>query len=138
MSRKLTLITLFVFAAAASSACYNTHTISKTELAKLSSGQEQFKVTVVDNDGEEFDISAETPLEVQTTDGSSYRITPFNFLMSDTQLVAPDYDLLLPANAVSETNAAEVRDFSYGKTFGLIGGIAVAVAGGFVALALTQ
>lgn len=116
-------------------ACYNTYTIPRQELDRLESGQEREDVEVQSVDGEIVEISPETPLEVQTTTGETHRVTPYNFLLSESQLVAPDYDLLLQADAVA---SADIREISYGKTFGLVGGIVAAVAGGFVALALTQ
>ena len=114
-------------------ACYNTYTISKEELGKLGSGQEQVRASVVSVDGDEVQIAPETPMEVRVADGSRYRVTPYNFLLSESQLVAPDYDLLLPADAVT---SAQVREMSYWKTFGLVGIIAVGVVGGFTAIAL--
>lgn len=76
-------------------------------------------------------VSATSPVSVVTNSGHSYRITPFNFTLGNTQLISPDYDLLLPR---AELAGAEVDVFSTGKTLGLIaGGIAVAV-GSFVAI----
>ena len=132
MKRLIAALTLLLVAQLG---CYNSYTISKEELSKLSSGEESTGVVVTSLDGESVEISPETPLEVETQDGSQYRITPFNFLLSETQLVSPDYDLLLPAEQVS---TAEVREISYGKTFGFVGAVVVVVAGGFTALALTQ
>ena len=116
-------------------ACYNSYTISKEELGQLGSGQERENVTIKSVDGESDQISPETPLEVQVAGGTSYRITPFNFLLSETQLVSPDYDLLLDARTVE---AAEVRQISYGKTFGMVGAIVLGVGGGFAALLVTN
>ena len=58
-----------------------------------------------------------------------------NFLLSEQQLVSPDYDLLLNAQAVE---GAQVREISYGKTFGLVGGVVAVVAGAFITLALVK
>ncbi|OIP29366.1 MAG: hypothetical protein AUK47_27660 [Deltaproteobacteria bacterium CG2_30_63_29] len=132
MKRILAACTLLTFF---NLACYSTYTISKDELKLLESGQESENVVVKDVEGEPVQISPETPLEVLTNDGTRYRVTPYNFLLSESQLVSPDYDLLLPADAVS---AAEVRQISYGKTFGLVGTIVVAVGGGFAALLVLQ
>jgi hypothetical protein len=128
MKRIAALATLLCFFQLA---CYNTYTISKDEIDRLESGQESVSVNVKSLDGEEVEISPETPLEVRTTDGATYRITPFNFLLSETQLVSPDYDLLLPASAVTD---AQVRQISLGKTLGLVGAFVLAVGGGFAAV----
>lgn len=129
------LVAVCALLSLANLACYNYYTISKDELDRLESGQESEAVVVTSVDGEQVEISPETPLDVQVADGTLYRVTPYNFTLTDTQLVAPDYDLLLGADAVV---GAEVQEISYGKTFGLVGGIVAAVAGGFIALALTQ
>ena len=132
MKRHLIILVLFAFGLA-STGCYNTYTISSDELKKLQSGQETSKVEVVSSEGETVEISAETPLEVTLVGGDSYRITPFNFLLSDQQLVSPDYDLLLSAKNVE---GAQIREISYGKTFGLVGGVVAVVAGAFITLSL--
>jgi hypothetical protein len=117
------------------SGCYNAYTIDKAELSKLQSGQEADKITVTSTENESVEISPETPLEVQVGSGDTYRITPFNFLLNESQLVSPDYDLLLQADAVQ---GAQVREISYGKTWGLIGGVTAAVIAGFVVVAVIQ
>lgn len=65
--------------------------------------------------------------------GEDYRVTPFNFIMSETQLVSPEYNLLLPLDQV---NGAEVKQFSTGKTVATIVGVTVAAVGTFVLIAL--
>lgn len=132
MKRQLIVLFVCLFGLL-NAGCYNTYNISKEELGKLQSGQEQSSVQVTSSAGEPVEISAETPLEVEISSGSFYRITPFNFLLSDQQLVSPDYDLLLSADAVQ---GAQVREISYGKTFGLVGGVVGAVVTTFVVLAV--
>ena len=113
--------------------CYSSYTIDKEELKKLQAGNDAEYIVVNTEDGEAIEVSGGNALTVVTAEDDEYRITPFNFILSDTQLVSPDYDLLLPAEQVME---AEVRDISYGKTFGLIGGIVVATVGLFIAIDL--
>ena len=62
-----------------------------------------------------------------------YRVTPFNFIMSDSQLVSPEYDLLLP---LGEIEGAEVKQFSAWKTVGAIAGVTALSVGTFVAVGL--
>jgi hypothetical protein len=79
-------------------------------------------------------LSTASPLRVITTDGVYHRVTPFNFAMTDSQLVSPDYDLLLPIDAV---DGAEVQTFSGWKTGLLIGGSVAAAVTTFVVISVT-
>ena len=141
-------------------ACFNSYTISTTELEKLQSGFEAEEVEVMTEgceasarlegdtrvaqadgtvatpqraDCEAVSVSLSNTISVLTTDGASYRVTPFNFTLGRSQLVAPDYNLLLPRN---ELAGAEVQEFSTGKTIGLIVGGVVAAAGGFLLISI--
>ena len=78
-------------------------------------------------------ISAANTVKVLTADGVEYRITPFNFIMSQSQLVSPDYDVLLPLSVVE---GAEVREFSTWKTVATAAGSTVLTVGAFVAISL--
>ena len=77
-------------------------------------------------------VSTGNSLKVVTAD-EEYRVTPFNFIMSDSQLVSPEYDLLLPLNSV---DSAEVKRFSGVKTAATIAGVSLVTIGTFVAIAL--
>ncbi len=79
-------------------------------------------------------VNTSSPLKVVTTTGSAYRVTPFNFSMTDTQLVSPDYDLLL---AITDVEGAEVQTFSGWKTGLTIGGGVVAAVATFAIISLT-
>ncbi len=114
-----------------SSGCYSRHTITTDELEKLESGQIAERVEVEADDGV-VTVRATTPIQVLTADGG-HNISPFNFSLSDTQLVAPDYDLLLPRDAVE---GARVSEFAKGKTIGLIVGAVLIAGGGFAAVSI--
>ena len=142
-------------------ACFNSYTISTSELEKLQAGFEAEEVEVMTagceasarldgdtrvaqaDDGtvatpqradcEAVSVSLSNTISVLTNDGASYRVTPFNFTLGRSQLVAPDYDLLLPR---SELAGAEVQEFSNGKTIGLIVGGVVAAAGSFLLISI--
>src|SRR5699024_4676062 len=58
-------------------------------------------------------VSTANAVSVVSTGNDHYRVTPFNFMMSDQQLVSPEYDLLL---GLDEVKGAEVREFSTWKT----------------------
>lgn len=78
-------------------------------------------------------VSTANALNVRTTDGGRHRVTPFNFVMSDSQLVSPEYDLLLPMNEVS---GADVKQFSTWKTVATISGVSLIAIGTFVGISL--
>lgn len=77
---------------------------------------------------EQVPVSTANPVNVVTQDGQNYRVTPFNFMMSEQQIVSPEYDLLL---SLDEVEGGEVREFSTWKTIGL-GASVTAVAVGTV------
>lgn len=78
-------------------------------------------------------VSTVNALTVLTTDGSQQRVTPFNFVMDDVQLVSPEYDVLVQLDRVE---GAEVREFSPWKTAGTIAGVTVVTLGTFVGVSL--
>ena len=78
-------------------------------------------------------ISTTNSVKVVTEGGEELRVTPFNFIMSDSQLVSPEYDLLLPLNDVA---GAEVEQFSTWKTVATIAGVTAVSVGTFVGLSL--
>jgi len=76
-------------------------------------------------------VSTSNPIRVVTNGGEQFRVTPFNFEMTQTQLVSPEYDLLL---SLDQVEGAEVKDFSTWKTVATIAGATVASVGTFVAI----
>lgn len=79
-------------------------------------------------------LNTASPLRVITKDGVYHRVTPFNFAMTDSQLVSPDYDLLL---AVDDVDGAEVQTFSGWKTGLFVGGAVATAAATFIVIAVT-
>ena len=155
-------------------ACYNTYTISTSELAKLESRVDRVEVVEVLADCPEgatayrslvapdalaeaaveggatatdataavvddlggctlVPVSTVNALTVLITDGSRQRVTPFNFVMDDIQLVSPEYNVLVPLTQVS---GAEVREFSAWKTAATITGVALVAVGAFVGVSI--
>jgi hypothetical protein len=82
---------------------------------------------------ERVPVSTANAMNVVTEDGESFRVTPFNFMMSQQQLVSPEYDLLL---SLDEVEGGEVREFSTWKTVGTIAGVSAVAVGTFVAVTL--
>lgn len=114
-------------------ACYNKYRISTSELEKLESGNIAETVLVDTTGGASVEVRATTPVQITTTNGERHNVSPFNFALTDRQLVAPDYDLLLDRNNV---DGATVSQMNRGRTIGLIvGGVAVA-AGGFALISV--
>ncbi len=114
-------------------ACYNKYRISTSELEKLESGNIAETVLVDTTGGASVEVRATTPVQITTSNGERHNVSPFNFALTDRQLVAPDYDLLLDRNNV---DGATVSQLNRGRTIGLIvGGVAVA-AGGFALISV--
>jgi hypothetical protein len=80
-------------------------------------------------------VSTGNAINVVTNNGESRRVTPFNFMMSEQQLVSPEYDLLM---ALDSVKGAKVREFSTWKTVGTIAGVSAVTIGTFVGLSLTS
>lgn len=78
-------------------------------------------------------VSTANAVKVLTSDGATHRVTPFNFVMSDAQIVSPEYDLLLN---MSEVRGAEVKQFSGWKTAATMVGVSAVAIGTFVGIAL--
>lgn len=77
-------------------------------------------------------VSTVNALTVLTT-GGDQRVTPFNFVMDDVQLVSPEYDVLVQLDQVE---GAEVREFSAWKTAATIAGVSALTIGTFVGVSL--
>lgn len=78
-------------------------------------------------------MSTANPVNVVTKSGDAYRVTPFNFMMSEQQIVSPEYDLLL---SLDEVEGGEVRQFSTWKTVGTILGVSAVAVGTFVGISV--
>lgn len=106
-------------------ACYNNYRISNDELQNLTSRHIAPSVELETSEGP-VEVRATTPIELVTTNGEKYTVSPFNFTFDENGLVAPDYDLLLMPD---EVDGARVFEFAKGRTIGLIIG-SVLIAGG--------
>lgn len=78
-------------------------------------------------------VSAGNALHIVKTDGEMKRVTPFNFIMSQGQLVSPEYNLL---ENLTDVNGAEVDEFSTWKTVATIAGVSAVAIGTFVGISL--
>lgn len=123
-----TVLTLVAFSAATVSGCFNTYTVSQDEFATLQVSPEG-QATVTDEDGNELLVESETALFVRSEGGKRYAVTPFNFKMTPSQLVASDRDTLL---SLGEIDSYEVDLFNTGFTVLWIA-LGVAAVGGIIA-----
>lgn len=80
----------------------------------------------------EVNVSGGNTLQIVTADGNQ-RVTPFNFIMNQKQLVSPEYDLLL---TIDEVEGAEVSEFSTFKTVVTIVGVSAVAIGTFVGISV--
>lgn len=80
-------------------------------------------------------VSTANSIKVVTNSGEAFRVTPFNFMMSQKQLVSPEYDLLL---SLKNVKGAKVREFSTLKTIGTIAGVSIVTIGTFVGIGLAS
>ncbi|HOI09729.1 MAG TPA: hypothetical protein PK313_04540 [Myxococcota bacterium] len=119
------VVALTVAVAFFSLGCYNTYYIPRSELGTLQEAPEAGNATVTDDKGQGVQVDDETRLFVRSKGGKRYPITPFNFKMTESQLVASDRDYILDLGELKES--AEVDHMSNWKTgLWIAGGVAVA------------
>jgi hypothetical protein len=116
-------------------ACYNTYNLKQDDFAELQRIEEGEQKVVETNQGQSLSVTRDTPLYVRSEGGRRYPITPFNFHMTASQLVAPDRDYILMLN---QLKSYEVDVPSTGKTVALISLGAAAAAGLIIGLIITQ
>ena len=113
MKRILSVVTEVCFFSA-TNGCYNTYVLEKDEFGRLQRAPDNSRnVTVTDKAGKKVAVSDGTSVYVRSTGGRRYQVTPFNFKMTESQLVASDRDTLL---AVDGIDAYEVDHLSTWKT----------------------
>ena len=125
--------TTFAFLGGASSGCFNTYSVSQEEFAKLQVADE-VPLAVSTSKGQPVLVDKDTNIFVRSVGGRRYPVTPFNFKMTSSQLVASDRDTLL---ALGEISAYAVDLFSQTQTIVLISVGVAAVAGLIVVTAIT-
>jgi hypothetical protein len=131
--KTIALLTACTFAMGALSGCFNTYTVGPEQFARLQVPDE-VPASLETLDGGKVLVDKETNIYVRSVGGRRYPITPFNFKMSSSQLVASDRDTLLP---LQEVGSYEVDLFNETNTIILISAGVAAVAGLIVVTALT-
>lgn len=130
--RLSSLLTFAAFTVAmTTSGCFNTYYLEPEEFMKLQRAEEVPR-TVVSKKGEQVVVERTTNLFVRSVGGRRYQVTPFNFKMTQSQLVASDRDTLL---MLDEVKSYEVDHLSTPLTV-LIIVAGVVVVGGLIAVAV--
>lgn len=119
-------IALVVLVAFGQIACYNTYYIPRAELKKLQQSESHVQ-TVKDLKGRSVVVKDTTRLFVRSRGGKRYQLTPFNFKLTERQLVASDRDYILDVQEIERN--AEIDMISTWKTAVWIGLGAAALAG---------
>ena len=116
--------------------CYNTYRVERGEFAKLQRKPDDTNiVTITDTEQQQVAVEESTSLYVRSIGGRRYPVTPFNFRISQTQLVASDRDTLLAVNGIE---SYEVDHLSTWKTVLLASGGAAIAAGVILAIIFTS
>lgn len=121
-------IAILVLASFSMAGCYNTYYLSQDTFAALQKKSEQNTRTVATKDSQQVVVTEDSKLFARSEGGRRYQLTPFNFKMTKSQLVASDRDYIL---MLDELESYEVDKLSTIKTVGLIG-IGVAAVAGFI------
>ncbi len=127
------LVTALAFGLTTMTGCFNTHRVTPEEFGRLQV-PDQVPASVTTIGGDKVLVDKDTNLYVRSLGGRRYPVTPFNFKMSSSQLVASDRDTLLP---LAEVGDYEVDLFSETNTILLISAGVLAVAGLIVVTAVT-
>ncbi|MCC6623178.1 MAG: hypothetical protein IT385_18105 [Deltaproteobacteria bacterium] len=131
--QRVALITTLAFSLSSVAGCFNTYDVPREEFEKLQAS-EQVPLAVASLEGEQVLVDRDTNIFVRSVGGRRYPVTPFNFKMTSSQLVASDRDTLLALGEIAEY---EVDHFSEVQTGLLIGAGVLAVTALIVVTALT-
>jgi hypothetical protein len=103
--------------------------LAKEDTQQLLARRANDAVTVTSVDQKQVAVTRDTRLYVRSQGGRRYQVTPFNYSMYSSQLVASDRDALVP---LASLKSYEIDLLSTGKTAGTVA-VGVALAAGFIA-----
>lgn len=106
--------------------CYNTYNITLDELAKVSEGGTNNAVPVTTSEQEQIVVTENSKIGVTDKTGDYHAISPFNFTLTASQLVAPDEGEILAREQIETGN---VKQISGTKTALLVAAGLAAVVG---------
>ncbi len=132
MLRKLIAISLIVLVTQIG--CYNTYNVALDELAKAQEGGSLAAVKIKTEAGQDVVVTENTKIGVTDKSGVYHAVSPFNFTMSQNQLIAPDEDFLI---SKSEIESGNVKLVSGTKTALVVLSGFAAVIGGALYVTLT-
>jgi len=84
--------------------CYNTYTVSMDEMKNIQESDGATFKSIKLSDDSEVTVTENSRIGVVDVDGGYHPISPFNFTISELQLVAPDEDLLLARKQIDHAN----------------------------------
>lgn len=108
--------------------CYNTYRIPTSQLEALQAPPEQGdSITVTDEKGQQVQVKDDSRLFVESDGGKRYPITPFNFKLTESQLVASDRDYILARDGLKDGGEIELVS-TWKWALGITGGVVLAGA----------
>jgi hypothetical protein len=125
-------VVLVSFVTSVGSGCYNRYYVPMSELQKLQSS-ETGTATVQDTKNRTITVKETDRLAVRSVGGKRYPLTPFNFQITESQLVASDRDYILDLNSLRPQ--AEVERLNKWQTATLVT-LGVLAIGGVLGLAV--
>lgn len=114
--------------------CYNTYTVNMDELKTIQESEGATFKSIKISDEQEVTVTENSRIGIVDTEGEYYPISPFNFTISDLQLVAPDEDLLLSRKQIDHANIKLIDPTMTGV---LVGGTVVALVAAVLVVVLT-
>ncbi len=124
--RALSMTAALCLACAAAAGCYTGHAVDRQVLVQMSVASTADAVTSVqDQEGATVPVTANSVVMVTDNDGLRHALQAFSFEVSQTQLVAPDADMIL---GLSTIERIEVRQLSTASTLGLVGVVVASAA----------
>ena len=114
--------------------CYNTYTVSMDEMKNIQESDGATFKSIKLSDDSEVTVTENSRIGVVDVDGGYHPISPFNFTISDLQLVAPDEDLLLSRKQIDHAN---IKLIDPTMTTVLVGGTVTALIAAVLVVVLT-
>ena len=114
--------------------CYNTYTISLDELRQVQESDGASFKALKTEDGRTITVTENSRLGIVDANNQYIAISPFNFTISDIQLVAPDEDRIIPN---SQIKSATIKQINPTNTTILVAGTLAILVGAAVGVILS-
>ena len=129
-----TLISLVTLISFLQIGCYKTYNLNLDELKKVQESDGATFKALNTEDGQSLTVTENSRVGVIDKKNIYYPISPFNFTISDRQLVAPDEDLLLMR---SQIKAANIKLIDPTNTIILVTSTLAVLVGAAIAITLS-